>query len=62
MKGMYKVDYQGLPLEQKNFTKQLLRMASGDVLDCKKEEYCIVYCPQGKEHILNFLDTTTIQV
>lgn len=61
MKGMYKVDYQGLQLLQKNFTKQMLRMASGYVIECVEEECCIIFCPKGKEHIMGFLDAATIR-
>lgn len=38
MKNMFKVDYQGATLIEKNFIKQMLRMASGDVLDCVQSQ------------------------
>ncbi|HFG1789450.1 hypothetical protein [Vibrio cholerae] len=61
MKNMFKVDYQGASLLEKNFIKQMLRMASGDVLECVQEECCIVFCTGGKERILECLEAGTLQ-
>ncbi len=61
MNGMFKIDYQGVPLIEKNLTNQLLRMSSGDVLECKNEECCLVFSLKGKEHIMEYLDTPSLR-
>jgi hypothetical protein len=61
MKNMFKVDYQGASLEEKNFIKHMLRMASGVVLECVEEEYCLIFCNKGKVHIQQHLDAKTLQ-
>lgn len=61
MKGMFKIDYHGVPVIEKNFINQLLRMASGDVLECKNEECCLVFSLKGKEHIIDYLDTPSLR-
>ena len=59
MKHMFKVDYQGATLLEKNFAKNMLSMVSGDV--CVEEEFCLVFCTKGKAHILDKLEAKTLQ-